>query len=124
MNNHCPNCNREFSVEDFDFSDETSVLCCPQCGAAVPAEVSEALREEFEEEWVVCPACGVYSRADELLDIPEEPTEWCCPACGALYSAEDQRMIAEILPHPCWREVVEDMDETMFPDGHDEDEDE
>ena len=96
MSEQCLNCGAEFSAKDFEFvfEDPSAVLKCPKCQSALPREMVEALREEFEKQTVVCPNCGVRSCLT-AVEPDFGQRGYCCPACGGKYPADSQERIED-----------------------------
>lgn len=127
MSQKCEKCGAEISEFDFgvaDYAKDPLQLQCPYCKTQLENWQAELLRDDFEEETVICPECDACVRMDEFLNIPDEPDDWRCPKCDARFGDDDQKKIAEYQPYSCAEEMEQDMLEMMFPDGQDEDEEE
>ena len=127
MSQKCEKCGAEISAFDFgvaDYAKDPLQLQCPNCKTQLEDWQAELLRDDFEEETVICPECDACVRMDEFLNIPDEPDDWRCPKCDARFGDDDQKKIAEYQPYSCAAEMEQDMLEMMFPDGQDEDEEE
>ncbi len=119
MKEQCPECGAFVTEQDFD--EMSSSQHCPQCHAALPQELAAALRDAYERETVLCPTCGCRTWLADV-DVGElGGVGYVCPGCGGKFPEKLQGRIAFGQEYGSEEEWKEDMLETMFPDGQDED---
>ena len=127
MSQKCEKCGAKISAFDFgvaDYATDPLQLQCPKCKAQLEDWQAEFLRDDFEEETVICPECDACVRMDELLNIPDESDDWRCPKCDARFGDDDQKKIAEYHLYPNGKKMTDDIMDTLYPDGQDEAEEE